>query len=227
MSEEAKQNNVQDAQKPDNEALETPVEAKKEDEKKKEPKSVWTWKSFFHSFIWMAILLFAIDLISKWVVQLNYSSWNPTSKGVAIIPNFFYLYLTHNTKAAFGDWMGLGDDVVWVRVVLIVISWVMSVLIGYYWYKHLNKKDHLVDSIFALCFAGALGNAIDRTFYWKGIAGFDGVIDFFAFYIYGPDKSPFAIFNVADSCLVVGVIMAVVVMIVREIKAGEKGMDKK
>jgi hypothetical protein len=46
MSEEAKQNNVQDAQKPDNEALETPVEAKKEDEKKKEPKSVWP---FFYS----------------------------------------------------------------------------------------------------------------------------------------------------------------------------------
>lgn len=193
------------------------------EEKKETPKFVWTWRSFFYSFIWLAVLLFAIDLASKWAIQLNYQA--NSSRGIEVIPNFFYLYLTHNTKAAFGDWMNIGDDVIWPRILLIIISWVMSGAIGYYWYKNLAKNDHLVDAIFSLCLAGALGNAIDRTFYWSAICGFDGVIDFFTFYIFGINNSPFAIFNVADACLTVGVAMAIVVVIVREIKHSKAEAD--
>jgi lipoprotein signal peptidase len=67
-----------------------------------------------------------------------------------------------------------------------------------------------------LCFAGALGNAIDRTFYWPNITGFSGVVDFLSFQF--GDWVPFGSFNVADSCLVVGCLMAAITLIVRAIK---------
>jgi hypothetical protein len=48
--------------------------------------------------------------------------------------------------------------------------------------------------------SGLLGNFIDRLFFGE-------VTDFISFIFFG---SPFAVFNVADICLCVGVIMAVV-----------------
>lgn len=200
--------------------VETPKAGENTPQKPAKTKFVWTWSSFFHSFLWLAILLFAIDLASKWIIQLNYHP--DSSRGVTVIPNFFYLYLTHNTKAAFGDWMGLGDDVLWIRIVLAIVSWVMSGVIGYYWYQHLNKKDYLIDSVFALALAGALGNAIDRTFYYQAVVGFDGVIDFFCFYIFGINQAPFAIFNVADACLTIAIAMAIVILLVRSIQESRK-----
>ena len=74
----------------------------------------------------------------------------------------------------------------------------------------------------ALLFAGAVGNLIDRTFYWSGTTGFDGVIDFMCFYLQGPTNNPFAIFNVADASLSIGIVMLIIVLLVRDIKK-EKG----
>jgi signal peptidase II len=188
-----------------------------EEKKKHTPiKYAWTWSFFFTSFLWLALLLFVIDIASKWAVQLNLSE----GQQVALIPNFFYITLVHNTGAAFS--FGAGAEAM--RYVYIVISWVMSIAIAYYWYGYLAKKDRLMNAIFALLFAGAFGNLIDRTFYFPGVVGFDGVIDFLEFYLGGGPSAPnsgvnpFAIFNVADSCLTIGVIMALVVLLVRAIK---------
>ncbi len=189
---------------------------------KKEEKFQWNFKSFLLSFVWIAVVVIAIDLASKWGI-VNYFKANPdvrqnpnipSSNSIEVIPHFFYLTLSFNKGSSFG----MGSDVTWARYLFIAISWVASIAIVIYWYKNLNKKDHWIDCALMLALGGALGNAIDRTFYWPSITGFSGVVDMFQFYIFGFDKDSFAIFNVADAALVVAVGIFVVLLIVRSIK---------
>lgn len=175
------------------------------------PPFKWGWKSAFFSFGWLGILLFGIDLLSKWIVVWNFPALDGT-KTVAVIPGFFYIWPLTNTGSAYGA----GGDIAWMRYVYIVISWAASIAIPYFWYRGLKNQDNLINVVFSLCFAGALGNAIDRTFYWPNTVGFNGVVDFLSFRF--GNWVPFGSFNIADACLVVGVIMAVVVLLVREIK---------
>jgi signal peptidase II len=101
------------------------------------------------------------------------------------------------------------------RFVFITISWGASAFMIWYWIKNLKRKDVLIDVVLALCLAGALGNAIDRTFYWEPVVGFSGVVDFLSFRLFG--FYDFAVFNIADSCLVIGVLMLLVVVFARDI----------
>jgi signal peptidase II len=202
------------------------------EEQKPAPKAKLTFdaKKFFlswQSFAWMALFFFLFDLISKWVVQTSLKTEGTT---VTIIKNFWYVTLTHNNYAAFGGWFGNPSDAgkVAIRIVLILISWAMSAAIAYYWMFKTKREDKMMNAILSLLFAGAFGNLIDRTFYWNGTVGFNGVIDFMEFYLGGGPSmnqngfNPFAIFNVADACLSVGVVMLVVLILVRDIKK-EKG----
>ena len=190
--------------------VETPVETENKPLfKKKEAKFEWTLKNIFFSFLWLAPLLIIIDQVTKWAVVNAFDKQAGSS--FTVIPNFFTIRLQYNQGSSFS----LGADIPWMRFVFIAISWIASAGIIFYWIKYLKKKDVLVDVIFALCLAGALGNAIDRTFYWEPVVGFSGVVDFLAFRLFG--FYDFAVFNVADACLVVGVIMFIIIVIVRDI----------
>jgi len=190
-------------------------------------KFTWTWRNFFFSFAWMAIVLIVLDQLTKWLVMNNIGTSSSTflssdgtivayGKTVTLIPNFLYIICALNEGSAFS----VGASVSWMRYVFIVISWGASVVMVYYWRKHLDKHDNLMNSIIMLCLAGAMGNAIDRAFYWQGTVGFSGVIDWVQFYLIKGTKYlyPFPTFNIADSCLTIGVVMAVVTLIVRDIK---------
>ncbi len=200
-------------------------ETKKEKKINEKGKLVWNWKNFFFSFSWLAILVIAIDLASKWGI-VNYFKANPgvrqnphiSGNSLEVIPNFFYLTLSFNKGSSFG----MGDNVSWARYLFIVISWLASAGIVVYWLKNLKKKDHLIDCILMLALGGAIGNAIDRTFYWEGVTGFSGVVDFFQFYIFGFNNDSFAIFNFADAALVVAMAMLIVVILVRSLKEAIK-----
>ena len=169
-----------------------------------------TPRSFFLSFAWLGILLLLVDLLSKWLVQLNV---RPGSAGgeIWVIPDFFSIYLTYNQGSAFG----MGGGSMAMRVIFILVSWIASILIPLFHWHCLRKNDPWINAVFALCFAGAAGNLIDRTFYWNETVGFSGVIDFFCFYIFGPNEPPFAIFNVADACLSVGIVLLIIIYLVR------------
>ncbi len=170
----------------------------------------FTWKGFFFSFLWLAILIFFLDLLSKWLVQLNVRP----GEEIDVIKGFFTIHLTYNEGSAFG----LGGGILAMRIVYIVISWLASLLIPLFHWHYLRKGDPWINAVFALTWAGAAGNLIDRTFYWESTTGFSGVIDFFCFYIFGPDRPPFAIFNVADASLTVGIVLLVLVFLVRAVK---------
>lgn len=176
----------------------------------------------------MALLLIVLDQLTKWLVMLNVGTTSGTSvdasgnvsaygKTVTLIPGFLYIICALNQGSAFS----VGASVNWMRYVFIVISWAASIAMLWYWYKHLNKHDNLMNSIIMFCFAGAFGNAIDRTFYWNETTGFSGVIDWIQFYLFKGSSVfyPFPTFNIADSCLTIGVAMAVVTLIVRDIKS--------
>ena len=174
-------------------------------------------------FMALTLVLVVIDLITKWACQLNLTPGVP----VEVIPNFFYLNLSYNTKIAFS----LGIEGVGGRVINILISLVFSVGVPLYWIKKDKTWNTFYRIVAMLIFAGAVGNLIDRAFYWTGTTGFDGVIDFAQFYLGGgPSKgvsflNPFATFNIADAYLVVGVLLLVVYVIVDAIKNRDRSLE--
>ena len=190
--------------------VETPVETEKKPLfEKKEAKFEWTLKNIFFSFLWLAPLLIVIDQLTKWAVVNAFNKVEGSS--YVVIPDFFQIKLQYNQGSSFS--LGAGSP--WMRFVFIAISWIASAAMIWYWVKILKKKDVLIDACLALCLAGALGNAIDRTFYWEPVVGFSGVVDFLSFKLFGFYN--FAVFNVADACLVVGVLALLVIVFVRDI----------
>lgn len=163
---------------------------------------------FFYSFVWLGVLLFAADLISKWAVQLNVK---PTDS-IDIIPNFLHVILTHNLGASFS--LFASSEIGW-RIAWIIISVVMSAVLIFIFIKYNKKFSKLQKVGIIMMIAGALGNMIDRAFYWNNIVGFDGVIDWIDFQF---GSYHFATFNIADSSLVIGVAILIIIEIISAIK---------
>lgn len=172
----------------------------KSNEKIKE-KCIHYLKEGFFSFIWLAILLVIIDVITK-VLAMQYLG----NGSVVVIPHLLKFTLIFNNGAAWGF---LGDELVG-RIILVIISWVAMIAIIAYFivkYKTLNK---LMKAILMVILAGDVGNLIDRTFYFnRGVVDFLDITDFIP---------GFGVFNFADSCLVVGILMLCVYFIVLWIK---------
>ena len=172
----------------------------KSNEKIKE-KCIHYLKEGFFSFIWLAILLVIIDVITK-VLAMQYLG----NGSVEVIPHLLKFTLIFNKGAAWGF---LGDELVG-RIILVIISWVAMIAISAYFivkYKTLNK---LMKAILMVILAGDVGNLIDRTFYFnRGVVDFLDITDFI---------SGFGVFNFADSCLVVGILMLCVYFIALWIK---------
>lgn len=172
----------------------------KSNEKIKE-KCIHYLKEGFFSFIWLAILLVIIDVITK-VLAMQYLG----NGSVEIIPHLLKFTLIFNKGAAWGF---LGGELVG-RIILVIISWVAMIAISAYFivkYKTLNK---LMKAILMVILAGDVGNLIDRTFYFnRGVVDFLDITDFIP---------GFGVFNFADSCLVVGILMLCVYFIVLWIK---------
>ena len=166
-------------------------------------------KKILFSFIWLSLVIFVIDIISKWAVQNSLAS-NPS--GVTLIPNFLHVILTHNLGASFG--IGSNGELGW-RIFWIAISIILSGVLIFVFVKYFKKFSNLQRAALALMIGGAVGNMIDRIFYWNAIVGFDGVIDWIDFQF---GSWHFATFNIADSALVIGVIIIIIIEVINIIK---------
>lgn len=170
-----------------------------------------------------ALLLVGIDLLTKWLAEIFLVEGELN----AIIPNFLYFTKSYNTAVAFS--LGSSLPIPVGRAINITISVVMSVAILWYWILNDDRFNNFQRSIAMLLAAGAVGNLIDRAFYWEAITGFDGVIDFIQFYLGGGPSAPnnfvnpFATFNLADSYLTIGMIMLIVLMVIDMIKESKNG----
>lgn len=164
------------------------------------------------------VLMFVIDIVTKWAVVnhfgvdlMNSGVRHDDSEVITIIKNFCYIGGSINNKAAFS----LGPSRVW----LLIISIVMSIGFIVFYILQYKKLNTVYKIAFALMISGAIGNLIDRAFYWPSTTGFDGVVDWIIFVFWGWE---FAMFNIADACLVVGIIIILIEIIIEEIKEAKK-----
>ncbi len=123
--------------------------------------------------------LLALDLASKYVV----SQWIPLQHSIPVINGLFHITNVHNTGAAFSMLQG--------KLLLFQIFTGLAV-IGLMYMAYSMRQDRLTYYIIMVTLAGALGNLYDRV-----VFGF--VRDFL-------DVKFFAIFNVADIFIVLGMI---------------------
>ncbi len=148
----------------------------------------------------ISIILLCIDQISKLLVVNLLTK----TDSITIIKNFFYLTYINNDGAAFSILVGK-------RIFLILIAVLVTVmLIRYIKKNNIQNKLELVS--ISLIIGGSLGNLMDRV-----IRGY--VIDFLDFKIFNYN---FPIFNLADTFIVIGVIL----LLLKEIRK-ENNLDSR
>ncbi len=131
----------------------------------------------------------------------------------------FHLTHTRNTGAAFGllrdlNWV-VGPVLIDATVVLGLLNLVVSVALVAYLLVRGPYLSSLTRGAAALILAGAFGNMLDRL-----RLGY--VVDFIDFQVGWFD---FAVFNVADACIVIGAALLVLSGLVREPRASAKRPD--
>lgn len=144
-------------------------------------------KKFFKNSIWLivvTIIILALDQYTKWLVRSNLALGEMWSPWEWLSPYARIVYWK-NTGVAFGMLQGM-------NTVFIILAAIVSLGILYF-FQSIPKKDWLIRLALMLELGGALGNLIDRITVGH-------VIDFIS-------VGTFPVFNVADSCITVGVIV--------------------
>lgn len=137
----------------------------------------------------IAIIVFVLDQLTKYAIVTNLEQ----QQQISVIGNFFLITSHRNTGAAFGI---LENQ----RYFFIVIT--IVVVIGIVWYiqKMKNTANKLLPFALSLVLGGALGNFLDRALTGE-------VVDFLQFNF---GSYTFPIFNIADSCIVIGVALILI-----------------
>ena len=139
----------------------------------------------------LSALLVVLDQASKWLAVEHLQFQVPE----AFVPGFWNWTLTHNTGAAFSFLANAGGWQHWFFVALatgVSLALVFAL-------RHTARADWRSALPFALIVAGAVGNLIDRL-------RFGYVVDFVQWYW---REFHWPVFNVADSCIVVGAVLMV------------------
>jgi signal peptidase II len=153
----------------------------------------------FKALLIIVAVVLPLDYLTKlWVVN-HVSPFEP----IVVIDGFFRITHARNPGMA----LGLLQDVsVWVFVALTVVALVMILS----FFRRVPSDDVLSAGALGLITAGALGNLIDRVVRQE-------VVDFLQFdlglFIF-PD------FNVADSAIVIGVVLLLLDVVAHEAEHG-------
>lgn len=134
------------------------------------------------------IVFLVIDIVSKLIV----SNLMNVHDSILVIKDFFYITYVRNTGAAWSLFAGK-------TILLLMVSLIMICGIILYVYKN-KTKAKLEKIAYSLILGGAIGNFLDRIVY-----GY--VIDFLDFYIFGYN---YPIFNLADTFIVLGVLLLII-----------------
>lgn len=138
-----------------------------------------------------------LDQVTKWLVVTKMNLYDR----IHIIENLLYFTSHRNKGAAFGILQGQ----MWL---FYIVTLFVVIFVVYYIQKH-AKESPLLGISLGLVLGGAIGNFIDRLFRGE-------VVDFIDVYIFNYD---FAIFNIADSALVIGVGAYMIKIILEEVTA--------
>jgi signal peptidase II len=146
-----------------------------------------------------------VDQGSKWLVVQNMNLHDE----IPVIGNFFVITSHRNTGAAFGILEGQ-------RWLFIVITSVVLIGMIYYMRLMIRGNKRLLATALSFLIGGAIGNFIDRLLTGE-------VVDFlqfnFVFSFFGKAVDyTFAIFNIADAAITVGVILIILDTIISSIQ---------
>ncbi|MCK6256938.1 signal peptidase II [Fictibacillus sp. KIGAM418] len=133
----------------------------------------------------LALLVLGLDQVTKWWIVKNMHY----GQSITVIENVFYITSHRNRGAAFG----ILQNQMWFFII-ITIAVIAAVI--YYMQKH-AKHQPLLRTALGLVLGGATGNFLDRIIRKE-------VVDFLDVKI---SNYNYPIFNVADSALVIGVIL--------------------
>lgn len=151
----------------------------------------------------IALVIVLVDQVTKWVIVKTME----IGEQIIIIDNFFSLTSHRNSGAAWGILQG--------KMIFFYIVTVIVVIGVVYYMQKYAKDNKLLALSLSLILGGAIGNFIDRLFRKE-------VVDFLDFMIFSYD---YPIFNVADSALVVGVILVLIATFIDEKKKGNVKND--
>ena len=154
--------------------------------------------------MWITLLLLGglliLDQLTNYLAEIFII---PPGKTVTLIPHILDTTLTYNKGAA---WSFMSDST-WL---LAILSFVASGVLVYFITKNNWKKKKCYSTAITLMLAGTFGNFIDRFFACIGQR--EGVVDMIIFkpldsLWHWITKQSFPIFNVADVCLVIGIVL--------------------
>lgn len=143
----------------------------------------------------LSIIFFIVDQITKFYLTSNLI----VNQSIIVIDKILNITYVRNTGAAFSILSGN-------RLFLILIAVVAIIILGIYVHK-LQKLDYIDLFSYSLLFGGIFGNLFDRI-----IHGY--VIDYISLNIFG---YYFPIFNFADMCIVLSVILIFITTIKGEL----------
>jgi signal peptidase II len=161
------------------------------------------WRDYRDLFLLAGIIISA-DQYTKWLVRTNLGfleSWTPWPW---LSPYARILHI-HNTGAAFGMFQNLGTF-------FMILSIIVSIVILYY-FPQVPSADWPLRLAMIMQFGGAVGNLIDRLYQgW--------VTDFIS-------VGSFAIFNIADASISMGVVVLIIGMLVKDRNEAKARMEQK
>lgn len=153
------------------------------------------WTNHYLFLFAIATVMIVLDQWSKGWIRQNIALGEEIYP-IPFLAPFFRFTFWHNTGAAFGIFQDA-------NIPLLILSSIVSVLI--IWYYHQVYEEPLIVRIsMGLILGGAIGNIIDRI-----QLGY--VTDFIA-------VGRFPVFNVADSCVTVGVLLMLLGLFIQEHK---------
>jgi len=140
-------------------------------------------------YLALSLILFALDRHTKGMVVARL----PLHQSVPVVKGFFHLTHVTNTGALFGLLAGLSSPLRGLVFLMVPILAILMILVFQF---RSPKKDLPVQTGLSMILGGALGNLWDRL-----VLGH--VVDFLDFSVAGYH---WPAFNVADSCICLGVL---------------------
>ncbi len=143
--------------------------------------------------IFIAIIVLAMDQLSKWWILYPLDLW--TIGSMEIIPGYVNFILAWNKGINFGL---LASDSIVTQILLIAFPVIVS--IGLLWWN-LKSTHRLLGLGSAFIIGGALANALDRVIY-------GAVVDFLNVTAFG-FRNPYS-FNIADVAIFLGAAIIII-----------------
>ncbi len=151
--------------------------------------------------------ILSLDIVTKYLIVQKYGFGDRTD----LLNGFLRIALVYNEGGVFGILQGHKN------LFLVVSVIVLALMIIYYFFE--KNKSFLFNTSMALIVAGAVGNIIDRL-----VPGRPGVVDFISVGVDGVYRWPS--FNVADSSIVVGAFLLILVFYREELKRKKQAEEE-